>query len=292
MSMPADIGVIDLMMETKASAVGGEQYDFLRPALREESSKSAFPVDYMFKESPYAGAAPGEVPSGADLLLPAMDRYGIERAMIPVSGGDEAAKQALKNHPDRFFASYHVTPNNPMKTVRRLQQYYETWGIKAATAFPCGETPQAPINSKLYYPIYAKCIELDIPICICTGVPGPRVPFEPQYVGHLDEVCYDFPELKVVMRHGGEPWVDLAVKLMVKWPNLYYSTSAFAPKYYPKAVIDFANTRGADKVMYAGYFPIGLTLTRIFEEMPAVPLRDEVWPKFLRENARRVFNLS
>ena len=57
------------------------------------------------------------------------------------------------------------------------------------------------------------------------------------------------------MRHGAEPWVDLAVKLLLKWPNLYYSTSAFAPKHYPKAIIDFANTRGADKVIYAGYFP-------------------------------------
>ena len=70
------------------------------------------------------------------------------------------------------------------------------------------------------------------------------------------------------MRHGAEPWTDLAVKLMLKWPNLYYSTSAFAPKYYPKAIIDYANTRGADKVLYAGYFPMGLSLERIFRDMP------------------------
>jgi hypothetical protein len=108
----------------------------------------------------------------------------------------------------------------------------------------------------------------------------------------IDEVCWYFPELRFVMRHGAEPWDALAVKLMLKWPNLYYSTSAFAPRYYPRTIVEYANTRGADKVMYAGYFPIGLTLTRIFEEMPSVPFRDEVWPKFLRENALRVFNLS
>ena len=78
-------------------------------------------------------------------------------------------------------------------------------------------------------------------------------------------MCWFFPELKFVTRHGCEPWTDLAVKLMLKWPNLYYSTSAFAPKHYPKDIIDFANTRGADKVMYAGYFPMGLSLERIFE---------------------------
>jgi len=95
-----------------------------------------------------------------------------------------------------------------------------------------------------------------------------------------------------VMRHGAEPWADLAVKLMLKWPNLYYSTSAFAPKHYPKAIIDYANTRGADKILYAGYFPMGLSLERIFRDMPHVPFRDEVWPKFLRENALRVLKLD
>ena len=77
---------------------------------------------------------------------------------------------------------------------------------------------------------------------------------------------YDFPDLVFVTRHGCEPWADLAVKLMLKWPNLYYSTSAFAPKYYPKAIVDYANTRGADKIMYAGYFPMGLSLERIIPE--------------------------
>jgi hypothetical protein len=105
----------------------------------------------------------------------------------------------------------------------------------------------------------------------------------------LDEVCWFFPELKIVTRHGAEPWTELMVKLLLKWPNLYYSTSAFAPKHYPKDIIDFANTRGSDKIIFAGYWAAGLTLDRIFAELPNVPFRDEVWPKFLRENAERVF---
>ena len=105
-------------------------------------------------------------------------------------------------------------------------------------------------------------------------------------------ICYDLPELKLVTRHGAEPWEKLMVKLMLKWPNLYYSTSAFAPKHYPQAIIDYANTRGADKVMYAGYFPSGLSLERIMTEMPNVAFRDGVWSKFLRDNALRVFNMQ
>ena len=122
-------------------------------------------------------------------------------------------------------------------------------------------------------------------------MPGPRLRFEPQDVAYIDEVCWFFPELKFVTRHGCEPWTALAAKLLLKWPNLYYSTTAFAPKYYPKDIVDFANTRGADKVIWSGYFPAGLTYDRIFTEMPNVPFRDHVWPKFLRENAQRVFRL-
>ena len=94
------------------------------------------------------------------------------------------------------------------------------------------------------------------------------------------------------MCHGAEPWEALAVKLMLKYPGLHYCTSAFAPKHYPKAIVDYANTRGADKIIYAGYYPMGLTLDRIFRELPDVPLRDHVWAKFLRENAMRVFRLD
>ena len=156
--------------------------------------------------------------------------------------------------------------------------------MKAASVTPAFVHPQCPINDKRMYPVYAKCVELDIPVLCTTGVPGPRVPMAAQDVALIDEVCWFFPELKFVMRHGGEPWTWLTAKLLLKWPNLYYSTSAFAPNHYPDDIIQFANTRGADKVLYAGYFPAGLSLDRIFRDMPYVPFREHVWPKFLREN--------
>ena len=93
------------------------------------------------------------------------------------------------------------------------------------------------------------------------------------------------------MRHGAEPWTALACKLMLKYPKLYYSTSAFSPKHYPKDIVNFANTRGKDKIMYAGYFPMGLSLDKIFTEMENVPFKDEVWPKFLGENAKKLLKL-
>jgi predicted TIM-barrel fold metal-dependent hydrolase len=289
MAMPSDIGVIDLMMGIPEGHKK-DWYGFLRAGFMDEESKDMeFPVQYMFK------GVPKDLDEDADpvaVVLSEMDHHGIERAMLGVGHERSHSLRALEEHPDRFFGSFEVRPNDGMKGVRDLVKAYETLGIKAATAFPAGMTPQVPINDKRFYPIYAKCIELDIPICITTGVPGPRVPMLCQKTELLDEVCWFFPELKVVMRHGAEPWDALAVKLMLKWPNLYYSTSAFAPRYYPQAIIDYANTRGADKVMYAGYFPMGLSLERIFAELPNVGLKDDVWPKFLRENALRVFGLD
>jgi predicted TIM-barrel fold metal-dependent hydrolase len=291
--MPTDIGVIDLMIGFP-QADRRHNYDFMRANLRDRESleEFEFPAQYMFKDVPKVEATSDRVRA----LLELMDKYGIERAMIGVaSRGDEArsddSRRALRDHPDRFFGCIDVDPNRGMEAVRDMVHAVEELGVKAASAFPCGLNPQVPINDKKFFPIYAKCVELDIPINVTAGVPGPRVPFAPQYVGLIDEVCWFFPELKFVTRHGCEPWADLAVKLLLKWPNLYYSTSAFAPRYYPKDVVHFANTRGADKVMYAGYFPMGLSLERIFGEMPDVPFRDHVWPKFLRENAIRVFKL-
>jgi hypothetical protein len=159
-------------------------------------------------------------------------------------------------------------------------------------AFPAGCDPQVPVSDPRYYPVFQVCIDLDIPMVLNAGVPGPRVPGACQDVEHFDQVCYDFPELRLVMRHGAEPQVELAIKLLLKWPNLSFMSSGFAPRYYLQAILDFANTRGAGKVMYAGYYPMGLSLRRIFDELPGLPLEDDVWPKFLRTNALRAFKLD
>jgi predicted TIM-barrel fold metal-dependent hydrolase len=209
-----------------------------------------------------------------------------------ISVGSATARRALVDNPERFVACVEVDPNDVSGAVRSIRSAHEQHDIRAVTTFPAGCIPQVPISDRRYYPVFQTCIDLDVPIVVNAGVPGPRVPTACQDVMLLDEVCYDFPELTIVMRHGAEPWSELAVKLMLKWPGLHYMTSAFAPKYYPGAIIEYANTRGSDKVMYAGYYPMGLSLERIFTELDDVPLRDDVWPKFLAGNAARVFKIA
>jgi predicted TIM-barrel fold metal-dependent hydrolase len=287
MAGPVGLPVIDTMIGFPHE--GTAQYDFIRKQTKDRESKEDFdfPVEYMFKDVPKG--LPTDDP--VSLLLQQMDRFGIEQAMIGVS--EDSAELALKTYPDRFIPSGAVVdPNDVMGSVNALRRDYEQFGIRATSVFPCGTFPQVAIDDPKMYPIYATCVELGIPIFVCAGVPGPRIPFAPQEVSRIDVVMFDFPDLVFVTRHGCEPWEELAVKLMLKWPNLYYSTSAFAPKYYPKAIVDYANTRGADKIIYAGYFPMGLSLERIFSDMPKVAFKDEVWPKFLYGNAARVLGLE
>ena len=287
--MPTNVAIIDTMIGFP-STDRREIYKFLAPSLRDSESIDDFkmPAQYMFKD------IPGEIDEGVDAVavtLDNMDRYGVEKGLINVgSTVREEPRRAIREHPERFLGMVDVDPREGMDAVRKIRQFHDEYGIVAVSSFPAGY--MTPINAAAYYPVYATCVELDLPIFLTAGVPGPRVPLGPQKVELLDEVCWFFPELKVVMRHGAEPWTELAVKLMLKWPNLYYSTSAFAPKHYPEAIIRYANTRGADKIIYAGYFPAGLTYDRIMSEMPNVAFKDDVWPKFLRENALTVLGLT
>jgi uncharacterized protein len=287
MGMPAGLPIVDTMIGFPHE--GFAQYDFIRKQTRDRNSKEEmeFPAEYMFKD------VPKDLPTDdpISVTLHEMDKYGIEIGLIGVS--DATSRLALKQHPDRFVPSGDIPdPNDVTGSVRRLRQEYEEFGIKCTGVFPAGTFPQVAIDDPKMYPIYQTCVDLDIPIFCTAGVPGPRLKYAPQEVSRIDVVMYDFPDLVFVTRHGCEPWEKLAWKLMLKWPNLYYSTSAFAPKHYPQEIINYANTRGADKIIYAGYFPMGLSLERIFTDMPHVPFKDEVWPKFLHENARRVLKLG
>ncbi len=291
MAMPHDVGIVDTMI----GFPHGDMKSFYRFITRQtkdaESKESfAFPVEYIFKDVPNKDLTGS--PDPVAVTIGEMDRWGVERGLVGIEEPGGVALDALRRYPDRFIPAASVDPNDGMDGIRALVKAYETVGIRAAGVFPSGTFPQVAIDDKKMYPIYAKCVELSIPIFCCAGVPGPRLPMAPQRVELLDEVMFDFPELVLVTRHGCEPWTDLAIKLMLKWPGLHYSTSAFAPKYYPENIVAYANSRGAEKIIYGGYFPMGLSLERIMTELRDVPFKDDVWPKFLRSNALRVLGLA
>lgn len=288
MSKFENIEIIDTMVDLPEA--GHDKFSFLDPLLMgpNKSTAGELPVSYMFKDAPKGPK--GE--EGVKYVLDEMAKYGVNKAMVAATSPDSVAAKAIREHPDKFTGVVDVNPNDGMDAIRLIDSRVKSGEVTAAFFCPAFSVPQQiPINDKRAYPIYAKCAELGIPLFLTTGVPGPLVPMMCQHVELLDEVCWYFPELTIVMRHGAEPWTDLAVKLMLKWPNLYYSTSGFAPKHYPKAIIDYANSRGSDKIIYGGYFPVGLTYERIFNDLVNVPFKPEVWPKFLSGNAKRVLGV-
>ena len=269
-------------------------YEFLKPQLREESKDYEFPAQYMFKDVPHLDLEVEPTLSTATLEL--MDRYGIEQGDGRASASGPyrrprgavdastptASSASLQRRPEPGHGG-RARPGEGLRDARhqgghRVPRRLPAAGADQRQAVLSRSTPSASSSTSR-----SACAP-------ASADPGCRRRCQETML--IDEVCWYFPELKFVMRHGAEPWADVAAKLLLKWPNLYYSTSAVRPPLLPADIIDFANTRGADKVMYAGYFPMGLSLDRIFREMPDVPFKDEVWPKFLRENAVRVFRLE
>ncbi len=258
--------------------------------VRKNPPRAAVPnrnaVDYLFTGLAERSAEGATI----DEMAAEMDEAGIEKGILSINPADpeDIALRGVQKHPDKFVPYVMISPHEGMNGVRKLETWVKQYNVKALHIFPAME--QLPHNDKRMYPLYAKCIELDLPVTMNVGIPGPRVPGWVQDPMYLDEVCWFFPELKVVMTHGGEPWQFTCVKLMLKWPNLYYMTSAFSPRYYPKEIIDYMNTRGADKVMFATGYPL-IDFRRAMSEIKELPLRDHVWSKFLRENAIKVFKL-
>lgn len=222
-----------------------------------------------------------------DEIVGAMDATGVARAILTLRA-DRPSKEVLKfgeAHPERFAYSALVDPRGGMKVLRELAALARQQPVRLARVIPC--TIGLPPDDRAYYPMYAKCVELELPVSVNTGLPGPMLPGKLQDPMHLDEVCLFFPELVLVMANGAAPWWSAAIALMAKYKNLYMMTSAYAPKYLPRELLDFMNTRGADRVMFATDFPF-LTMERCIAEARALDLRDGVLDRYLYANADSV----
>ncbi len=220
--------------------------------------------------------------------LERMDACGVERAILTTDPGKPSPHvlQFAEKHPERFSLGAQLDPRRGMKALRALEAFHANHPVVLARITPF-YLDIAP-NDAVYYPVYAKCIELDLPITINTGIPGPPAPGECQHPMHLDKVCLHFPELKLVMAHGADPWWAVAIRLMLKYPGLHLMTSAYLPKYLPPELIHFMRTRGKGKVIFASDHP-AIQMDRCIEEARKLDLPAEVLDGYLHGNAARLF---
>jgi predicted TIM-barrel fold metal-dependent hydrolase len=177
----------------------------------------------------------------------------------------------------------------PMPSLRELAAVVNGLPVAYAVVGPSfwGDGQYPPSNA-VYYPLYTKCAELGLPLCINTGIPGPPIPGEVQNPIHLDRVCVRFPELKLCMIHGADPWWDIAIRLMIKYKNLRLMTSAWSPKRLPDSLLHYMRTRGQDKVIYASDWPV-LKMRRVVPEALALDLPADVLDNYLYNNANEFF---
>jgi predicted TIM-barrel fold metal-dependent hydrolase len=225
-------------------------------------------------------------------LLDDMDANGVERAILltQVGATESRACGFVEAHPDRFalgVGGFNLL--KPMPTVRALESFVRDHPVAYASVGPSfwGDGMYPPTDA-VYFPLYSKCCELDLALCMNAGIPGPPLPAEPQNPIHLDRVCYRFPELKLCMIHGADPWWDTAIRLMLKYRNLRLMTSAWSPKRLPASLLHYMSTRGKDRILFASDYPV-LSFQRCLGEVANLDLDDDARQGWLYDNANAFF---
>lgn len=272
--------------------------DFIIDAWAQPASPKAFErmpeIARLFKQSGSAHLL--ETGLSTDQIVEEMDRAGINRLMLSawhrpggwITHNDEIAEM-INRYPDRFTGVAAVNLERPVEAVRELERAVGELGFKALRVVPW--LWNRPPNDKFYFPLYVKCLELDIPFCTQVGHTGPLMPSETgRPVPYLDEVALTFPELRIVAGHIGHPWTDEMIGVAWKHENVYIDTSAYLPRYYPPQLVHYMKTYGRDKVLFGTNFP-QLSLAKCVEQAAALELPDDVRSRFLGDNARRVFKL-
>jgi predicted TIM-barrel fold metal-dependent hydrolase len=228
---------------------------------------------------------------GVDNLLRVMDDVGVATGVLtPAIGrGVDASCAVAEAHPGRFLVAGVVAdPSHPTKNVRRIRDAAEHPRFALVRVSPLAT--QVAIDDPKHYPVYQVCEELQIPVAINVGIPGPRVRSRVQHPELLEDVLIDFPDLVIIGAHMGHPYEELLMNYMRKWPNLFLSCTAYAPKYIDPGLLAFMNTstyRG--RVLWGSdepWFP----MRRSLAEAQALPLDGDALAKFLGGTARRLLD--
>jgi predicted TIM-barrel fold metal-dependent hydrolase len=226
----------------------------------------------------------------AFLLAPKVGQLGLAGSWhIPF----EPIARAVEKHPTRFRGILGIDPTQGMKGVRELEHVVKNYGFIGAHLYPHW-FELAPDHAR-YYPFYAKCIELDIPIQMQVGQSMVYTEERPlRSVGRpitLDGVACDLPELKLIGIHVGIPWTDEMIMMAYKHKNVYIGSDAHGPKYWPKSFVNYINTYGQDKVLFGTDWP-ALAFKRTRDEIEALGFRPEPSRKLMRENALKLYKIA
>ncbi len=243
------------------------------------------------------GSAAPAHDGGFPKLVADMDAAGIERGLL-VGVSNSAIGKVQSQYPGRFFSLAHMNPTDGMRGVREFERLVREDGAGGLRVSPLYTA--IPASDKRYYPLYAKCVELDVPVRIYTAMTYANDrPYEIAHPRHLDEICIDFPELRVIAGLGGWPWITDMVGLLRRHPNLYADTAAHRPKYLAQEgsgweqFMQFGNTLLQDKIMVGlSRYLFGTSFEALIKEYQELPIKEKVMEKWLYGNAATFFRLG
>jgi len=197
----------------------------------------------------------------------------------------------VKKFPNKFFGFIGLDPHKGMQAVYELRSAIQDLGLHGAAIDPY--LAQIYANDAKYYPIYAKCCELDVPLVFTTGpatlVPGAIIDHvAPRYI---DFVARDFPDLKIVISHGGYPWVNEAIIVAQRNRNVYIDLSEYEFSPMAEAYVQAANTMIPDKILYASAHPF-VDFREALATYRQLPFKADVLQKIMHDNAARLLGLK
>lgn len=232
-----------------------------------------------------------------EAFLDELERAGLSWGLVTSPDNDRTAAFVARL-PARLKGMARVNPLAGMGAVRELERAICELQLVAvsASAFDWG----IPASDRRFYPIYARAVELDIPVFIYTSMNyRTDLPMDIARPLVLDQIAMDFPELRIVATCGGWPWVPEMIGVARRHQNVFINTSSHRPKYLAAAgsgwemLMQFGNTLLQDQIVFAsGAADMGLPLSTVVEEMLALPLKESVREKWLFHNAQRLFRLD
>lgn len=227
-------------------------------------------------------------------LVAAMDQLGYDRIVVTATKmwSPYWHRDFILNYPlemvakqvdesgGRIIGAASYDPFRIEDSLREVETAVQEYGFKYVWFHPLSYG--LPINDRRFYPLYAKCNELGIPVGFQVGHSAEVLPSEGGRPMLADEVAIDFPNLKINLSHTGWPWVDEWCSMIWRHPNVYGDISAYFPSSLDERLIRFMDSsRGRDKVLFGTN---GLGLERCKQDFLALPIRDDTKRQVLRDN--------
>ena len=214
---------------------------------------------------------------------------------VPYIGNDYVAGVA-RQYPDQFIGFASVDPWKGAWAVNELERSVKELGLRGLKLHP---TTQAFYpNDTRFYPLWAKCVELGIPIISHSGQTGvgARTPggggYKLKYAHPmlLDDVAADFPELTIIMAHPAVPWQEEQLAVAMHKANVYIDLSGWSPKYFRPILVQYMGSLLQDKVLFGSDYPV-LMPERWLSDFEKLEMKPEVRQKILLDNARKLLKL-